>query len=110
MIIIYTIIIITRLLFYDYYMGYHTQRENINESQYERLFGELPNSLKRRMTERDFDILDDVIRNNKRYHVGQDFDRYLEGNLQDSLNEFIHDYKIEEINQDFDNDDWDDED
>ena len=96
-------------VFYDYYMGYHTQRENINESQDKRLFGELPNSVKRRMTERDFDILDDVIHNNKRYYVAQDFDRYLEGNLRDSLNEFIHDYKLEEINQDLDYDDLDDE-
>jgi len=75
----------------------------------EQLYNLIPPSVKRRMTERDFDILDDVIRNNKRYYVGQDFDKYLEGNLQDSLNEFIHDYKIEEINQDFDNDDWDNE-
>ena len=69
----------------------------------------IPPVVRRRMTERDFDILDDVIHNNKRYYVAQDFNRYLEGNLRDSLNEFIHDYKIEEINQDLDYDDLDDE-
>jgi len=69
----------------------------------------IPPVVRRRMTERDFDILDDVIRNNKRYYVAQDFNRYLEGNLRDSLNEFIHDYKLEEINQDLDYDDLDDE-
>jgi hypothetical protein len=69
----------------------------------------IPPVVRRRMTERDFDILDDVIHNNKRYYVAQDFNRYLEGNLRDSLNEFIHDYKLEEINQDLDYDDLDDE-
>jgi hypothetical protein len=69
----------------------------------------IPPVVRRRMTERDFDILDDVIRNNKRYYVAQDFNRYLEGNLRDSLNEFIHDYKIEEINRYLDYDDLDDE-
>jgi hypothetical protein len=69
----------------------------------------IPPVVRRRMTERDFDILDAVIHNNKRYYVAQDFNRYLEGNLRDSLNEFIHDYKLEEINQDLDYDDLDDE-
>ena len=61
------------------------------------------------MTDKDFGILYDIIDNNKRYYVAQDFDRYLEGNLRDSLNEFIHDYKVEEIDPNLDNDDWDDE-
>lgn len=39
----------------------------------------IPPVVRRRMTERDFDILDDVIHNNKRYYVAQDFNRYLEG-------------------------------
>jgi len=75
----------------------------------EQLHNLIPPSVKRRMTERDFDILDDVIHNNKRYYVAQDFNRYLEGNLRDSLNEFIREYKLEEINQDLDNVDWDNE-
>jgi hypothetical protein len=61
------------------------------------------------MTERDFGILYDIIDNNRRYYVAQDFDWYLDGNLRDSLNEFIHDYKVEEIDPNLDNDDWDDE-
>jgi hypothetical protein len=75
----------------------------------EQFYNLIPPAVKRRMTDKDFDILDDVIRNNKRYYVAQDFDRYLEGNLHDSLNEFVHDYKLEEINRYLDYDDLDDE-
>lgn len=69
----------------------------------------IPFSVRRRMTKKDFGVLDDIIHNNRRYYVAQDFDRYLDGNLRDSLNEFIHDYKVEEIDPNLDNDDWDDE-
>lgn len=69
----------------------------------------IPFSVRRRMTNKDFGVLDDIIHNNRRYYVAQDFDRYLDGNLRDSLNEFIHDYKVEEIDPNLDNDDWDDE-
>lgn len=69
----------------------------------------IPFSVRRRMTNLELGILDDIIHNNKRYYVAQDFDRYLEGNLQDSLNEFIKYYKVEEIDPNLDNDDWDDE-
>jgi hypothetical protein len=75
----------------------------------EQLYNLIPPSVKRRMTERDFGILYDIIDNNRRFYVAQDFDRYLDGNLRDSLNEFIHDYKVEEIDPNLDNDDWDDE-
>lgn len=61
------------------------------------------------MTNKDFQILYDIIDNNRRYYVAQDFDRYLEGNLQDSLNEFIREYKVEEIDPNLNNDAWDDE-
>ena len=61
------------------------------------------------MTEKDFGILYDIIDTNKRYCVALDFDRYLEGNLQDSLNEFIKYYKVEEIDPNLNNDDWDNE-
>ena len=75
----------------------------------EQFYNLIPPSVKRRMTERDFGILYDIIDNNRRYYVAQDFDWYLDGNLRDSLNEFIHDYKVEEIDPNLDNDDWDDE-
>jgi hypothetical protein len=75
----------------------------------EQFYNLIPPSVKRRMTERDFGILYDIIDNNRRYYVAQDFDRYLEGNLQDSLNEFIKYYKVEEIDPNLNNDDWDDE-
>jgi hypothetical protein len=75
----------------------------------EQFYNLIPSAVRRRMTDNDFDILDVVIHNNKRYYVAQDFDRYLEGNLHDSLNEFVHDYKLEEINRYLDYDDLDDE-
>jgi hypothetical protein len=78
----------------------------IKEEQFNNL---IPPVVRRRMTERDFGILDDIIDTNKRYGVALDFDMYLDGNLRDSLNEFIHDYKAEEIDPNLDNDDWDDE-
>ena len=61
------------------------------------------------MTEKDFGILYDIIDTNKRYCVALDFDMYLDGNLRDSLNEFIREYKVEEIDPNLDNDDWDNE-
>ena len=78
----------------------------ITESQFYEL---IPPAVRRRMTGKDFGVLDDIIHNNKRYCIAQDFDRYLDCILRDSLNEFIHDYKIEEFDQDLDNDDLDDE-
>ena len=75
----------------------------------EQFYNLIPNSVKRRMTNKDFQILYDIIDNNRRYYVAQDFDRYLEGNLQDSLNEFIREYKVEEIDPNLNNDAWDDE-
>ena len=75
----------------------------------EQFYNLIPQSVRRRMTEKEFQILYDIIDNNKRYYVAQDFDRYLEGNLQDSLNEFIKYYKVEEIDPNLNNDDWDDE-
>jgi len=75
----------------------------------EQFYNLIPPVVRRRMTERDFGILYDIIDNNRRYYVAQDFERYLDGNLRDSLNEFIHDYKVEEIDPNLDNDDWDNE-
>jgi hypothetical protein len=75
----------------------------ITESQFYDL---IPPAIRRRMTSKDFQILDDIIHKNKRYFVAQPFDRYLDGNLHDSLNEFVHDYKAEEFDQDLDNEDW----
>ena len=59
------------------------------------------------MKPEDYQRLDDIIYNNKRFFIAQPFDRYLDGNLRDSLNEFIHDYKAEEIDPNLDNDVYD---
>ena len=61
------------------------------------------------MTNKDFEILDGIIDNNKLYFITQSFGEYLDGTLRDSLNEFIREYKVEEIDPNLDNDDWDNE-
>jgi hypothetical protein len=70
----------------------------ITESQYERLFGELPNSLKRRMTLDDFKYFDDNISS---YILStpptddfKDFSSYVVGDL---LHDFIVEIKGDEI-------------
>jgi hypothetical protein len=75
----------------------------------EQLYNLIPPSVRRRMTDKDFEILDGIIDNNKRYFITQSFGEYLDGNLRDSLNEFIREYKVEEIDPNLDNDDWDNE-
>jgi len=75
----------------------------------EQLHNLIPPSVKRRMTDKDFEILDGIIDNNKRYFIVQSFGEYLDGNLRDSLNEFIREYKVEEIEPNLDNDHWDNE-
>ncbi len=60
------------------------------------------------MTERDFQLLDEIIDNNKKYGLNDNFDEYFDSNLRDSLNEFIP-YKVGEIDPNLDNDDWDNE-
>ena len=66
----------------------------------------IPPVVRRRMTDKDFQILDDIIDTNKRYDLNNPFDTYFDRNLRDSLNEFIHDYKAEEIDPNLNNDDW----
>jgi hypothetical protein len=75
----------------------------------EQLHNLIPPSVKRRMTNKDFEILDGIIDNNKLYFITQSFGEYLDGTLRDSLNEFIREYKVEEIDPNLDNDDWDNE-
>jgi len=75
----------------------------------EQFYNLIPPSVKRRMTNKDFEILDGIIDNNKRYFIVRSFGEYLDGNLRDSLNEFIREYKVEELDPNLDNDDWDNE-
>jgi hypothetical protein len=93
-------------VFYDYYMGYHTQRENINESQDERLFGELPNSLKRRLEPGDFDDLELIIDSKYKlrgYYLSGNFENYFNSVISDSIDTFVVNYKFPRYeNGDFD--------
>jgi hypothetical protein len=73
----------------------------ITEEQFNNL---IPLSVKRRMKPEDFGIIDDNIHKNKRYYFGLSFDGFFEGLIRDSLNEFIKEYKVEEINPNLDDD------
>jgi hypothetical protein len=86
---------------------YNKHKKPLTESKEDEFYYLIPLSVKRRMTDRDFQVLDSIIDTNKRWGVEFDFDDYLDRNLHDSLNEFIHDYKAEEIDPNLDNDDWD---
>ena len=66
----------------------------------------IPPSVKRRMTDKDFQLLDDIIHNNKRFGVEMGFDEYFDVNLHDSLHEFIQ-YKVAEIDPNLGDDSWD---
>jgi hypothetical protein len=66
----------------------------------------IPSSVKRRMTDKDFQLLDDIIHNNKRFGVEMGFDEYLDVNLHDSLHEFIQS-KVAEIDPNLGDDSWD---
>jgi hypothetical protein len=70
----------------------------ITESQYEMLFKELPNSLKRRITQDDFDYLDKelthYILSTPPVNKFEGFSSYVVGDL---LHEFIIGYKGDEI-------------
>jgi len=70
----------------------------IRESQYERLFGELPNSLKRRLTQDDFKYFDDNISS---YILStpptDDFKDFSSVVIGDLLHDFIMDKKVDEI-------------
>jgi hypothetical protein len=70
----------------------------ITESQYERLFNDLPNSLKRRLTQDDFDYLDKelthYILSTPPVNKFEEFSSYVIGDL---LHEFIIARKDDEI-------------
>ena len=68
----------------------------------------IPPTVKRRMTDKDFQLLDDIIHNNKRFGVEMGFDEYFDVNLHDSLHEFIQ-YKVAEIDPNLGDDSWDNE-
>ena len=58
------------------------------------------------MTNKDFGILDDIIHTNKKYDLNNPFDKYLDINLRDSLNEFITEYKVGKIDPNLDDNEW----
>lgn len=63
----------------------------------EQFYNLIPPSVRRRMTDNDFDILDDVIHTNKKYDLNNPFNKYLDINLRNSLHELIQ-HKVSKIN------------
>jgi hypothetical protein len=77
----------------------------ITESQYERLFGELPNFLKRRITKDDLEYLDRELT----HHILSapplnQFDSFSQMVIGDLLHNFVVDRKDDEIETDTDPD------
>ena len=66
----------------------------------------IPTVVKRRMTERDFGILYDIIDKNKRFDLYNPFDKYLDITLRDSLGDFIAEYIVVKIDPNLDDDEW----
>jgi hypothetical protein len=71
----------------------------ITESQYEMLFKELPNSLKRRLTPDDLKYIDNNL--NKNIHdkllFTSDFDQFSYNVISQVMHEFVLDMKDDEI-------------
>jgi hypothetical protein len=72
----------------------------------EQFYNLIPQSIRRRMSIKDFEILDDIIHTNKKYDLNNPFDKYLDINLRDSLNEFITEYKVGKLDPNLDDNDW----
>ena len=74
----------------------------ITESQ---LYNLIPNEIKRRITNDDLIIIDRILRNNLSYFsFSYPFNEYIEMIIRDTLNEFVNEYKLNDINYDLD--DW----
>jgi hypothetical protein len=75
----------------------------ITESQFYDL---IPMTLKRRLSQDDFEILDKIIKLNMNefIYLNDVFEEYLRWTLGDSLNHFVTEYKSDDI--DMDEEDW----
>jgi hypothetical protein len=85
--------------FYEELRDFHNKhKKQLNESEGERLFNDLPNSLKRRLTTDDFEYFDKELRY---YIVSQPpvdkFDDFSSVVVGDLLHDFIMDKKVDEI-------------
>ena len=92
--------------FYDELIDfYNTHKKSLTESQYERLFKELPMFLKRRLTPDDFDYIDRELTH---YILSTPptnrFEDFSSSVIGDALHEFIMDRKGDEIDTEEDPD------
>jgi hypothetical protein len=71
----------------------------ITESQYERLFSKLPNSIRRRISENDFELIEGIIWDTaNRYEDDEKMDpkSFVDTVIQDSIYEFIVNHKFDQ--------------
>jgi len=71
---------------------YNKHKKQLTESQDERLFGELPNSIKRRLEPGDFDDLELIIDSKYKlrgYYLSGNFENYLNSVISDSIDTFV---------------------
>jgi catalase-peroxidase len=76
---------------------YNKHKKQLTESQDERLFGELPNSIKRRLEPGDFDYLELIIDSKYKlrgYYLSGDFENYFNSVISDSIDTFVVNYKF----------------
>ena len=70
----------------------------ITESQYEKLFNELPTSLKRRITLEDLQYFDEEVKRVTRFtSLSKKFEDYLDMVISDIIHEFVMEEKYDEI-------------
>jgi hypothetical protein len=69
----------------------------ITESQYYNL---IPNEIKRRMTPEDFEILDNIVKAKYRgrayWTYADNFGKYFNNVISDSLDQFVFNFKVED--------------
>jgi hypothetical protein len=91
---------------------YNKHKKQLTESQDERLFGELPNSLKRRLEPGDLDKFDEIVDNKYKlrgYYLSGDFENYFNSVISDSIDTFVVNYKFPRYEGGTDLDDYNDD-
>jgi hypothetical protein len=73
----------------------------ITESQ---LYNLIPNELKRRLTDDDFKIIDDILWSDIENYHAPNLNEFIYFVISDTLSRFVNEYKFDDI--DYDSDNW----
>jgi hypothetical protein len=76
----------------------------ITESQ---LYNIVPNEIRRRVTDKDLKKIDSILQINIRYYQASNVHEFIDLAITDTMNEFVNEYKLDEVNYDLDN--WEDQ-